>query len=171
MEATATENVIAEGKFLTFALDEEIYGVEILRVREIICLITVPQTPDYMKGVINLRGKVIPVIDLRLKFSMPESEYTEETRIIVVEVGANGRLPVQWAYGHTSQKIGIIVDSVSEVLYIKGGEIEPAPGFGQAIDTKFILGLGKTKGKIIILLDIEKVLSSEELEMVEQLSK
>nr|MBC8548624.1 purine-binding chemotaxis protein CheW [Candidatus Brocadiales bacterium] len=107
--------------------------------------------------VINLRGKVIPVIDLRLKFTMQEEEHTKETCVIVVEVNKTS--------------IGIIVDSVSEVSDIGGGEIEEAPGFGQGIDTSFIMGLGKVKEKIIILLDIEAVLSSEELEMVEQLAK
>ncbi len=162
MEATSTRNDITdrEGKFLTFELGEEEYGVEILTVREIIgvmSITTVPQTPAYMKGVINLRGKVIPVIDLRLKFSMSEAEHTQETCVIVVEV--------------QNALIGIVVDSVSEVLEIKSEEIEAAPSFGQAIDTKFILGLGKAKGKIIILLGIEKVLSSEELELVEQMAK
>ena len=148
-----------EGEFLTFLLAKEEYGIEILKVREIIGLMditTVPQTPDYVKGVINLRGKVITVIDLRLKFSMPEAVYTQETCIIVVEVG--------------NALVGIVVDSVSEVLHINSSEIEKAPKFGQAIDTEFILGLGKAKGKIVILLDIEKVLSFEELEMVEQIS-
>ncbi len=148
-----------EGEFLTFLLAKEEYGIEILKVREIIGLMditTVPQTPDYGKGVINLRGKVISVIDLRLKFSMSEAEYTRETCIIVVEVG--------------NALVGIVVDSVSEVLDIKSSEIEKTPKFGQAIDTEFILGLGKTKGKIVILLDIENVLSLEELEMVEQIS-
>ncbi|MFQ5965184.1 MAG: chemotaxis protein CheW [Candidatus Scalinduaceae bacterium] len=164
MEAVATKNVVDEGKFLTFVLSKEEYGIEILKVREIIGLMditTVPQTPDYMKGIINLRGKVIPVIDLRLKFSMPEEEQTQETCVIVVEVGA---------YSNTPQQIGIIVDNVSEVLNIKGEEIEEAPHFGQEIDTSFIMGLGKAKEKIIILLDIEKVLSSEELEMVKQIA-
>ena len=164
MEATATRTDVLdltdrEGKFLTFELGEEEYGVEILTVREIIgvmSITTVPQTPDYMKGVINLRGKVIPVIDLRLKFTMEEREHTQETCIIVVEV--NNTL------------IGIVVDNVSEVLEIKKEEIEAAPSFGQSIDTKFIMGLGKAKKKIIILLDIEKVLSSEELKMVEQMA-
>ena len=148
-----------EGKFLTFELGKEEYGVEILTVREIIGIMditTVPQTPEYMKGVINLRGKVIPVIDLRLKFSMEEETHTQETCIIVVEV--NNTL------------IGIVVDNVSEVLEIKKEEIEPSPSFGQSIDTKFIMGLGKAKGKIIILLDIGKVLSSEELKMVENMA-
>jgi len=162
MEAIADkkETSSVEGKFLTFVLGEEIYGIEILKAREIIGLMditTVPQTPDYMKGVINLRGKVIPVIDLRMKFSMQEEAHTQETCVIVVEVN--------------STSIGIIVDSVSEVSDIGGGEIENAPKFGQNIDTSFIMGLGKVKDKIIILLDIDAVLSSAELEMVEELAK
>ena len=149
-----------EGKFLTFVLGEEIYGIEILKAREIIGLMditTVPQTPDYMKGVINLRGKVIPVIDLRMKFSMQEEEHTQETCVIVVEV-------------HNTS-IGLIVDSVSEVSDIRDGEIENAPRFGQGIDTSFIMGIGKVKDKIIILLDIDTVLSSEELEIVGELTE
>ncbi len=147
------------GKFLTFALGNEEYGIEIIKAREIIGLMeitTVPQTPDYMKGVINLRGKVIPIIDLRLKFAMPEVEHTRETCIIVVEVG--------------SAQVGIIVDGVSEVTDIKGEDIEDVPNFKQEIDTNFIMGLGKTKQKIIILLDIEKVLTAEELKMVEEIT-
>ena len=149
-----------DGKFLTFILGKEVYGIEILKAREIIGLMditTVPQTPEYMKGVINLRGKVIPVIDLRLKFGMPEEEHPQETCVIVVEVN--------------NTSLGIIVDSVSEVSDINGGEIEDAPSFGQGIDTSFIMALGKVKDKIIILLDIEAVLSSEELEMVGELAK
>jgi len=162
MEAVVekTEKSTLEGKFLTFILGDEIYGIEILKAREIIGLMditTVPQTPEYMKGVINLRGKVIPVIDLRLKFGMPEEEHTQETCVIVVEVN--------------NTSLGIIVDSVSEVSDINGGEIEDAPSFGQGIDTSFIMALGKVKDKIIILLDIEAVLSSEELEMVGELAK
>ncbi|MBS1257395.1 MAG: Chemotaxis protein CheW [Candidatus Scalindua arabica] len=160
MEAVAAKTEITEGKFLTFICGEEVYGIEILKVREIIKLMditTVPRTPDYLKGVINLRGKVIPIINLRSKFSMQEIEHTQETCIIVVEVNQTS--------------IGIIVDSVSEVSNIKGGEIEDAPHLGQDVDTNFILGLGKTKERIVILLDIEKVLSSEELETVGQLAK
>jgi len=162
METVLKEKDIAghEGKFLTFVLSEEEYGVEILKVREIMGIMEitpVPQTPDYMKGVINLRGKVIPIIDLRLKFTMPEVEQTKETCIIVAEVGAT--------------QVGVIVDSVSEVTDIKGEDIEEAPSFGQEIDTSFIMGLGKTKKKIVILLDIEKVLTTDELKMVEQIAK
>ncbi len=158
MEAGLTKAKVTEGKFLTFVLNDEVYGIEILKVREIIGLMditNVPQTPDYMKGVINLRGKVIPVIDLRLKFSMPEGEHTQETCTIVVEVD--------------NTSIGIIVDRVSEVMEIKGDEIEDAPQFGHGIDTNFIMGLGKTKETIVILLDIAKVLSAEELAMVEEI--
>ncbi len=162
METVLKEKNISghEGKFLTFVLSEEEYGVEILKVREIMGIMEitpVPQTPDYMKGVINLRGRVIPIIDLRLKFTMPEVERTKETCIIVAEVGAT--------------QVGVIVDSVSEVTDIKGEDIEEAPSFGQGIDTNFIMGLGKTKKKIVILLDIEKVLTTEELKMVEQVAK
>ncbi len=157
MEAVATNKEVTEGKVLTFVLCEEEYGIEILKVREILSLqaiTTVPQTPDYMKGVFNLRGKVIPVIDLRLKFSMQEEEHTEETCVIVVEVN--------------NTQIGIIVDSVSEVVDISSGDIEETPNFGQGIDTDFIMGLGNVNEKIIILLDIERVLTSEELEMANQ---
>ncbi len=157
MEAVATNTKVTEGKFLTFILNDEVYGIEILKVREIIGLMditNVPQTPDYMKGVINLRGKVIPVIDLRLKFSMPEEEHTQETCTIVVEVD--------------STSIGIIVDNVSEVMEIKSDEIEDAPQFGKGIDTSFIMALGKTKETIVIMLDIAKVLSAEEIEVVKQ---
>ena len=162
MESVVEKKEISdiEGKFLTFVLGEEIYGIEILKASEIIGLMditTVPQTPDYMKGVINLRGKVIPVIDLRMKFSMQEGERTQETCVIVVEVNGTS--------------IGVIVDSVSEVSDITGEEIENAPSYGQGIDTSFIMGLGKVKNKIIILLDIDAVLSTEELEMVEELAE
>jgi purine-binding chemotaxis protein CheW len=160
MEAVAAKTKITEGKFLTFILGSEVYGIEILKVREIIKLMditTVPRTPDYLKGVINLRGKVIPIVNLRSKFSMPEEEHTKETCVIVAEVN--------------NTSIGIIVDSVSEVLDIKSGEIEETPSLGQGIDTDFIMGLGKTKERIVILLDIALVLSSEELEIVGQLAK
>ena len=161
MEAVAEKKGVSEheGKFLTFVLGDEEYGIEILKVREIMGIMEitpVPQTPDYMKGVINLRGNVIPIIDLRLKFAMPEVEHTKETCIIVAEVGAT--------------QVGVIVDSVSEVTDIKGEDIEEAPSFGQGVDTNFIMGLGKTKKKIIILLDIERVLTTEELNMVEEIT-
>ena len=139
------------GKYLTFKLDDEEYGVEILKVREIIGMMgitAVPRMPSYMKGVINLRGKVIPVIDLRMKFCLPEAEYTSETCIIVVDVQGN--------------LVGIIVDRVSEVQDIRGENIEDPPSIGTSVDTAFILGMGKSKGNVEILLDIDKVLSDAE---------
>lgn len=142
------------GKYLTFKLADEEYGVEILKVREIIGIMditAVPQMPGFVKGVINLRGKVIPVIDLRLKFGMEAAEYTDATCIIVVDVG---------------DLMGIIVDTVQEVLDIDGGQIEPPPPLGASVDTSFILGMGKVREEVKILLDIDKVLTTEELAQV-----
>jgi len=140
-----------ESKYLTFKLTNEEYGVEILKVREIIGVMNitaVPQMPVYMKGVINLRGKVIPVVDLRLKFGLQELEYTEQTCIIVVDVG---------------KEIGIIVDTVSEVLDITSDNVEPSPSMGGSVDTSFILGMGKVGDSVKILLDIDKVLTTDEI--------
>lgn len=145
-EATAAEDRRA-GKYLTFFLGDEEYGLEILKVKEIIGMMrvtAVPRMPNYVKGVINLRGKVIPVVDLRSKFGMSEAEYTSETCIIVVDVLGN--------------LIGIVVDRVSEVLDIHGEDIEDPPNMGASVDTSFVLGMGKTKGNVSILLDIDKVL-------------
>ncbi len=145
-----------EGKYLTFQLADEGFGIGILKVREIIGMLPVtpvPQTPMFLKGVINLRGQVIPVVDLRLKFGLMEEEYTERTSIIVVEVkGLSNNIP-----------IGIVVDTVSEVINIQAHEIEPAPAFGASINTNFILGMAKTEGGVKILLNIDQVLSAEEL--------
>jgi purine-binding chemotaxis protein CheW len=144
-----------EGKYLTFTLGQEEYGIGILKVREIIGILeitSVPRTPEHIKGVINLRGKVIPVISLRSKFEIPEEDYTDRTCIIVVEIqGSAGSIP-----------IGIIVDSVSEVLNISGEDIEPTPNLGSALNTDYILGLAKVKGQVKILLDIDRVLSAAE---------
>ncbi len=145
-----------EGKYLTFALGQEEYGLEILKVREIIGYIdvtAVPQTPHYVKGVINLRGQVIPVIDLRAKFGMETADVTDETCIIVVEINQGGR----------RFSTGIVVDRVQEVLDIPGGSIEEAPQFGAAVDTNFILGMGKVGDSVKILLDIDTVLGGDRL--------
>lgn len=146
-----------EGKYLTFNLAGEEYGIGILKVKEIIGIMpitVVPQTPSYIKGVINLRGKVIPVIDLRLKFSLAAAEFTERTCIIVVEIAAEERTIM----------MGIVVDSVSEVLNIKGADIEATLSFGTRLNTEYILGMAKTGEGIKILLDIDKILSAEELQ-------
>ena len=143
------------GKYLTFALGKEQYGLEILKVREIIgCMeiTAVPQTPHHVKGVINLRGQVIPVIDLRAKFGMETAEITEQSCIIVCEIQS----------GNRSFSTGIIVDNVEEVLDIAGEDIEEAPQFGSSVDTNFILGMGKIQDTVKILLDIDKVLAGDD---------
>lgn len=147
---------IKTGKYLTFSLQKEEYGIGILKVKEIIGMMpitSVPRTPGFVKGVINLRGKVIPVIDLRSKFGMESISYTERTCIIVVEID-NEDITVL---------IGIVVDSVSEVLNIRAEEIEDAPAFGTHLNTEYIMGMAKMDGGVKILLNIDRVLSIEEV--------
>jgi len=149
--------VSKEGKYLTFSLGAEEYGLEILKVREIIGYIevtAVPQTPHHVKGVINLRGQVIPVIDLRAKFGMETAAVTEQSCIIVVEITQEGR----------TYSVGIIVDRVQEVLDIAGDSIEEPPRFGASVNTDFILGMGKVGSSVKILLDIDKVLAGDRLD-------
>lgn len=148
-------------KFLTFYLGQEEYGLPILVVREIIGMIDVtplPKTPDYVKGVINLRGKIIPVIELRAKFNLPTVEYTQATCIVVVEVASNT------ATG--TFQLGVIVDAVREVLDINKDAIEPPPHFGTAIPLAFIMGMGKVKEKVVILLDINSVGANQGIEKI-----
>jgi len=145
------------GKYLTFTLDDEEYGIGILKVKEIIGMMSitsVPQTPEFVKGVINLRGKVIPIVDLRLKFDMEAIPYSERTCIIVVEIDSTQK----------TIQIGIVVDAVSEVLNIREDEIEAAPAFGTKLNTDYILGMAKIEGGVKILLNIDKVLSTQEIE-------
>lgn len=140
-----------EGKYLTFTLADEDYGIGILKIKEIIGVMPitpVPRTPEHVKGVINLRGKVVPVLDLRKKFGMAAKDFTERTCIVVVEIkGSAGRIMV-----------GVIVDSVSEVLNIKPEEIEDTPSFGTELETEYILGMAKMGNGVKILIDIDKVL-------------
>ncbi|MEE8423228.1 MAG: chemotaxis protein CheW [Thermodesulfobacteriota bacterium] len=153
------ERRIEGGKFLTFHLHGEEYGLEILKVREIMGVMeitAVPQAPGHVKGVINLRGKVIPVIDLRLKFGFEEVEYNDETCIIVIDV--RGVL------------MGIIVDTVSEVLDIEDEDVDATPSFGEGVNTEFILGMGKVNDKIKILLDIDKILAGDDLEYLGEIA-
>jgi len=160
-DLSAERTNVREGKYLTFSLADEEYGIGILKVKEIIGMIgitAVPQTPPHVKGVINLRGKVIPVIDLRLKFALPAMDYTERTCIIVIEISKdNGNI-----------LLGILVDSVSEVLNIKGGDIEDTPNFGTRLDTGYILGMAKSAGKIKILLDIDRVMNTDDMAALER---
>ncbi len=153
MDGSSGEAV--EGKYLTFTLGSEEYGISILKIKEIIGMMpitAVPRTPGFVKGVINLRGKVIPVVDLRLKFGMAEMGYTDRTCIIVVEVSGQGG----------DVETGIVVDAVSEVLNIKADEIEEAPSFGGALSLDYILGMAKMGGGVKMLLDIDRVLSGQE---------
>ena len=154
-EVVQNTSLQKEGKYLTFALANEEYGLEILKVREIIGymeITNVPQTPMFVKGVINLRGQVIPVVDLRLKFGMEEAERTEQSCIIVVEI----------TQGERAFQTGIVVDHVQEVLDIKEEQIEDAPQFGSTVDTDFVSGMGKIGDDVKILLDIDKVLGGED---------
>ncbi len=146
-----------QSKYLTFALASEEYGLEILKVREIIGYIdvtSVPQTPHYVRGVINLRGQVIPVVDLRAKFGMEVAMVTDQSCIIVVEI----------LQGSSKCSIGIVVDRVQEVLDIAVDDIEEAPQFGSTVSTDFILGMGKVGGAVKILLDIDKVLAGDNMD-------
>jgi purine-binding chemotaxis protein CheW len=148
------------GKYLTFLIGKEEFGVAVLKVREIMGMqdvTAVPRTPLYLKGVMNLRGKIIPVVDLRLKFGLPSVEYTKRTCIIVVQVmGASVPL-----------LMGMVVDEVSEVVVLAPADIEDTPDFGSNVCTSYILGMAKIKGKVIILLDINEVLTSQEIHGLE----
>ena len=149
------------GKYLTVVLENEAYGIGVLKVREIIRMqkITpVPQMPAFVKGVINLRGRVIPVVDMRVKFGL-KAEFAERTCIVVVQVEQEGEI----------SPIGLIVDGVSEVLNIHPGDIEDAPDFGEGVDTPFVLGIAKSRGAVKILLRIEDVLTLQELRGIESL--
>lgn len=144
------------GKYLTFTLGKETYGIEILKVQEIIEMVDVtrvPRTPPFVRGVINLRGKVIPVVDLRLKFGMEGKDVSRQTCIVVVYV----------QNGDSRLTMGMMVDAVSEVLDIAGASIAPPPDFGSQVDTAFLLGMAKSESAVRMLLDIDKVLSNKEL--------
>ena len=150
--ATVTA-LAAPGKYLTFALADEEYALPVLKVREIIKMMEitqVPKVPAHVKGVINLRGKVIPIVDLRLKFGFEAQEATERTCIIVVDAALNG--------GRGS--LGFVVDGVSEVMNITAEEIEPTPDFGEQVDTAYLQGVAKRGSHVKILLDLDRVLSS-----------
>jgi len=153
------QKVSRAGKYLTFNLGPEEYGIEILKVVEIIGLMkitAVPRTPNYVRGIINLRGTIHPVIDLRTKFSMDSIEDTQETCIIVLEIEKDGQ----------SEQIGVVVDNVKEVQDIADKEIEDSPSLGHDVDTKFIKGMANVKDKVVILLNVEKIFSESDLKEV-----
>ncbi len=148
-----------EGKYLTFVLAQEEYGIGIRKIKEIIGMMsitTVPQAPEFVKGVINLRGKVIPVMDLRLRFGMGCVDYTDRTCIVVAEI----------EQGAGTVMIGIVVDAVSEVLNIKGADIQETPTFGVKLNTDYILGMAKLNDGVKILLDIDRVLTGQEINLL-----
>ncbi len=152
-----------EGQYLTFKLGDEVYALEITRVREVLDytkLTKVPKTPDFMKGVINLRGGVVPVVDLRLKFGMTGTQQTVDTCIIIAEISVDEQ--------HTL--LGALADQVQEVIELDPSAIEPPPRIGTRLDTDFIKGMGKQEDEFIIILDVEKVFSARELVMVRQAS-
>lgn len=153
-----------EGKYLAFKIGDERYGLFIMKVREIIGLLPmtrVPRTPSFIKGVINLRGRVIPVIDLRQKFGLPQVETTDMTCIIVCQIDRpDGQLTM-----------GLVIDEVSEVLDLSKEQLEPTPTFGADIDTGFILGLGKIDDRVIMLLDVDKILTGEDLNSIDRASQ
>ncbi len=145
---------------LTFKLDEEVFALDIIKVREVLEYSTVtkvPQTPDFMKGVINLRGHVVPVVDMRLKFGMTEAEKTVNTCIIIVEISVDDESTV----------LGALVDSVQEVFDFEADQIEPAPKIGTRLNTEFIRGMGKQDDQFIMILDIDKVFSADEISIVQ----
>ncbi|MDP4173893.1 MAG: chemotaxis protein CheW [Bacteroidota bacterium] len=160
----ATAAITETRQYLTFKLNEEVFGVDVVQVREILDYIKitkVPQTPDFMCGVINLRGSVVPVIDMRLKFGMLKTEITVNTCIVVMEVNMDGETFI----------LGALVDSVQEVFELEPNDIEPAPKIGTRLNTEFIKGMGKKEEKFIIILDIDKVFSSIEIESITTGSK
>ncbi len=157
----AIEGITETGQYLTFMLDEETYAIDIRQVREVLDfteVTRVPRMPEFMRGVINLRGGVVPVVDLRLKFGMAATEKTVDTCIIIMEVIIDGNTAL----------LGALADSVQEVLDLEPDQIEPAPKIGTRLRTDFIRGMGKKNEDFIILLDIDRVFSAEELEGVQE---
>lgn len=147
-------------QYLTFRLDEEVFALDISQVREVLDFTTVtkvPRTPDFMRGVINLRGSVVPVVDMRLKFGMTGTEKTVNTCIIIVEINVEGDKLV----------LGALADSVQEVIELEAGQIEPPPRIGTRLKTEFIHGMGKREDHFIIILDIDRVFSNDELSLVQ----
>ena len=152
-----------QNQYLTFLLGGEMFAIGILHIKEIIeygQLTTVPMMPGFIRGVINLRGAVVPVVDLSARFGRQSTEITRKTCIVIIEAQT----------GEEKQDVGVVVDAVSEVLEIPASEIEPAPSFGAKIRAEFIAGMGKVGGKFVILLNVDKVLSVEEMAMLSEVS-
>jgi purine-binding chemotaxis protein CheW len=150
---------LTNNEFLTFTLGKEEYGIDILKVQEIRgydAVTTIANTPPFIKGVINLRGTIVPIVDLRIKFNMPTVEYDQFTVVIILNLG--------------SRIVGIVVDSVSDVLTLNSEQIHPAPNLSSALDTRYILGLGTVAEHMLILVDIEKLMSSAEMALTDEVA-
>ena len=155
----SVENMTETAQYLTFRLEEEVFALDISQVREVLdftAITKVPRTPEFMRGVINLRGSVVPVVDMRLKFGMSRTEQTLNTCIIIVEINIEGDRLI----------LGALADSVQEVIELGPGQIEPAPRIGTRLDTDFIKGMGKRDDEFIIILDIDRIFSMDELASV-----
>ncbi len=153
---TGQNAAAAGGEFLTFKLGKEEYGIEILKVQEIRgyeAVTHIANAPPYIKGVINLRGIIVPIVDMRIKFNLGEPEYTQFTVVIILNVA--GRV------------VGMVVDSVSDVLTLKAGEVRPAPEFGASLDTQYLIGLGTIDERMLILMDIEKLMSGSDMALID----
>jgi purine-binding chemotaxis protein CheW len=153
--------ILQTNQFFTFMLEKEIFAIDISQIKEVLeftHITKVPQTPDMMKGVINLRGSVVPVIDMRLKFEMGEIEKTVDTCIVIIEITIDGNMTM----------IGALVDAVKEVMDLDSDQIEPSPKIGTQLNTEYIKGMGKHDEQFIIILDIDKIFSHTDLEMVQQ---
>ena len=147
-------------QYLTFKLGDEVFALDIAKVREVLdftAITKVPRTPEFMRGVINLRGSVVPVVDMRLKFGMTKTEQTVNTCIIIAEISLDGDTTV----------LGALADSVQEVIELGAGQIEPAPRIGTRLRTEFIRGMGKRDDRFVIILDIDRVFSVDELSLVQ----
>jgi purine-binding chemotaxis protein CheW len=156
-----TNEILQTNQFFTFMLEKEIFAIDISQIKEVLeftHITKVPQTPDMMKGVINLRGSVVPVIDMRLKFEMGEIEKTVDTCIVIIEIMIDG----------STTMIGALVDAVKEVMDLDSDQIEPSPKIGTQLNTDYIKGMGKHEEQFIIILDIDKIFSHTDLEMVQQ---
>jgi purine-binding chemotaxis protein CheW len=153
-----------EGKYLTFRLGREEYGIEILKVREIVALMDITQVPLtalYIRGVVNLRGKIIPVVDMRKKFALPEVEAGRETCIITTMVeGKEGQVLT-----------GLLVDAVTEVVQITASDVEPVPALGEDMKLDFVTGLSKAKGRVVVLLDMDKVMQEHDFQELKKLEE
>jgi len=162
-----TDGINLEGEvsqFLTFILDDETYGVEILRVQEIkgwTPVTRIPNTPDYMQGVLNLRGTIVPIVDMRMRFELKHAEYTPITVVIVLSVKSD----------NGERVIGLVVDSVSDVIDVGAQDVKATPDFGTSFNTKFINGIATSNDNMVMLLDVDKLLSVEEMSVLSQMSE